>query len=215
VQASADLGIARAAHTPAAAGCGCGWQYNRAGRITSTHNERNNGDEFNPKARYGSPSTALGRGNRGRLALVDGALFVWFREIPVGPGWYSLQGCGRDALAHAVSAVRPALLAQGFPRLTGIAQSHKTGRSSRPFQRFSPLPTPMRFKFPRQPMRAQGAIHDIRCVIERTRAVDLDTHSASSEWFSAGDAGPRWDGASIAWVGGGIAFYRYNLNLLK
>jgi hypothetical protein len=66
--------------------------------------------------RCGSSSTALGRGNGGRLTLVDGAMFVWFGEIGVGVGRYPGQGCGPIALVQAVSAVRPALLAQGFPR---------------------------------------------------------------------------------------------------
>lgn len=43
-------------------------------------------------------------------------MFVRLREVRVGLGRYPLEGGGPATLVYAVSAVRPALLAQGFPR---------------------------------------------------------------------------------------------------
>ncbi len=46
-------------------------------------------------------------------------MFVRFREVGLGVGWYPWQRCGQFPLVQEVPAVQPALLAQGLPRPTG------------------------------------------------------------------------------------------------
>ena len=45
-----------------------------------------------PKTRGGIRSAKLGCVDGGPFAILDGAVFMWVREIHLGAGWHSLDG---------------------------------------------------------------------------------------------------------------------------
>lgn len=99
--------------------------------ITTTYQGRSIGDESYPKSIYGSPATALGRVDGGSFTLLDGAMFVRFREVHLGVGRHPLEGQRPPTLLRKVSAVRSELLAQGHARPAGgpaVSQNMTTYR---------------------------------------------------------------------------------------
>src|SRR5262245_28795525 len=87
--------------------------------MTRTEQRNQHDHELHSKNGVGTLATTPCSGDRGRVSVVDGALFVRLCQVHLGVGRHSLEGCRPATSLRDLSAVRPVLLAHGVARATG------------------------------------------------------------------------------------------------